>query len=177
MKRHFRGREFTFPLLWVGLFGLAFGAQAQAPPSGVLVGPTIVASLRNAADATRDQGLVVRSTADAWARHANAANYRSDQLHADFRTLQLQFVALRERFVWMGNLALEANRPQAGNALAELDAGLNLIEELVLFLREHITAGTLDRITLVRTCRTFEDVMRQWDQELRRSCSRMGIAL
>ena len=168
--------------LWWAAFTFAFfavtpGVWTQVPPDGVVVGPTMVASLRNAGAATRDQALIVRSTANRWARQANSVNYRVDLLLSDFHSMLLQYQMLRERFNWMASLALQANRPYAGNALAELDAGLNIIEEMMLFLDQQIGAGILDRATLVRTCLTFEDVMRQWEQELRRSCSRMGIAL
>ena len=89
----------------------------------------------------------------------------------------LQYHGLRERFNWMGSLALEANRPYANNALAELDAGLNIIEELLVFLDQQFRAGGLDHATLARTCGTLADVVRQWEQEFKRSTSRMGIAL
>ena len=58
----------------------AAGTFAQMPPPGVLVGPTVTASLRNAADATREQATIVRTTANTWARRANVVNYRGDQL-------------------------------------------------------------------------------------------------
>jgi hypothetical protein len=100
-----------------------------------------------------------------------------DQFQADFRTLQFQFQALRDRFNWMASLAVQSSRPQVHNALAELDAGLNIISELFVFLDEHFTAGTLDRATHVRTCRTLEDVMRQWEGELRRNGALFGATL
>ena len=149
----------------------------QVAPPGVLVGPTLAASLRNAALATRDQAVAVQNTANNWARRANSAHYRAENLEADIRTMYLQYHGLRERFNWMGSLALEANRPHANNALAELDAGLNIIEELLVFLNQQFTAGNLDRTTFVRTCGTLADVVRQWDQEFKKSSSRMGIAL
>ena len=61
------------------------------------------------------------------------------------------------------------------NVLAELDAGLNIIEELLIFLNQQFTAGSLDQATLVRTTGTLADVMGQWEQELKRSNSRMGL--
>jgi len=72
---------------------------------------------------------------------------------------------------------LESKKPNASNALAELDAGLNIIEELLVFLDQQFNAGNLDHSTLVRTSGTLADVMGQWGQEFKRSSSRMGIAL
>jgi len=159
----------------LSLFALAPGVFTQVPPSGVLVGPNLTSSLRNAAAATREQATVVRITANTWARRANTVNYRVENLVTDLHSAQLQYQALRERFNWMASLALEARRPYANNTLAELDAGLNIIEELLFFLDQQIAAGSLDRATLVRTCGTLEEVMRQWEQEFRRSSARMGV--
>lgn len=172
-KRRIICASITAAILAVVL--LALDARAQVPPSGVLVGPTLTASLRNAATATRDQALAVRRTANTWSRNANSATYRVDLLMTDFHTAQLQFHALRERFIWTGNLALQANRPYAANVLAELEASLNIIEELLFFLDQHIRDGTLDRATLVRVCQTLESAMRQWEQEFKRGTSRMGV--
>lgn len=175
-------KESRARLLWIfatviTLFTIAPGARTQVPPPGVLVGPTLAASVRNAAAATRDQAGVVAITASTCARNASSANYRIDQFMADFHTMQLQFQALQERFNWLSYLAVQLNRPQAHNALAELGAGLNIISELFAFLDQRFTAGTLDRATHARICRTLEDVMRDWERELRKGVSRMGVAL
>jgi hypothetical protein len=66
----------------------------QVAPPGVLVGPTLAASLRNAAAATKDQAIAVQSTALNWARRASSAHYRAENLEADIRTMYLQFHGL-----------------------------------------------------------------------------------
>ena len=156
-------------------FLTASSGWTQVPPAGVSVGQTPDASLRNAAAATKDQAMAVQSTAQNWARRASSENYRIENFQADLRTLQLEFLGLRERFNWMESLALRSNRPYAENALAELGAGLNIIEEQFAFLNQQFSAGNLDRATLVRTCRTLQDVTGEWEQELHRSSSRMGL--
>ena len=150
------------------------GVWTQVPPVGALVGPTPSASVKNAADATRDQAAQVRNTANTWAGRARSASYQSQNLASDLSNMQFQYGLLRDKFNWLASMAQQAGRPQAQNALAELDAGLNIIAELFHFLDEQIRSGTLDRDTLVRTCRTFEDVMREWELELRKSRSRIG---
>jgi hypothetical protein len=92
----------------------------------------------------------------------------------DYRTMQFQFERLRQRFNWMGNLALQMDLPYARNALAELDSGLTIISELFIFIDNQHATGTLDRATLVRTCRAFENSLELWEDELRKACSRMG---
>ncbi len=149
----------------------------RVPPAGVLVGPTRGSSFLNAADATGDQARAVGAAANKWARHANSANYRVDLYPDDARVLRLRFQVLRERFNWMVSLTMESNPPQAINALTELDAGLNIIEELLLFLDQQFQEGSLDRATLVRTCKTLEDLMHAWESDLRRNSPRVGLAL
>ena len=173
-----RTRSFWFATAVLAFFFIATSSVwTQMAPSGVLVGPTLSASLRNAAVATKDQAVAVQATANNWARRANSAYYRVENFQPDIRTMYLQFRTLRERFNWMGGLALESKKPNASNALAELDAGLNIIEELLVFLDQQFNAGNLDHSTLVRTSGTLADVMGQWGQEFKRSSSRMGIAL
>ena len=131
--------------------------------------------MRNAATATRSQAEAMETTAQNWARQASSAYYRNDLFLSDFRTAQLQFNALHERFNWMGDLALQMDRPYAQTTLAELEAGLRIIAELLTFLQQQYASGNLDQATLVRTCRTFQNVTGEWRGELRRGCSRMGL--
>ena len=85
------------------------------------------------------------------------------------------FQALRAQFNEMGSIALQLGRPRASNAVVELDAGLNIIAELFPFLESQFNLGTLDRNTIVRTCRSLEDAMREWERELKKNSSRMGL--
>jgi len=145
------------------------------PPQPALTGPTLGANLRSAAAATQQQAEIVRRGAADWGRRANAAGYSMPQLQQDFANMQFQFQALRQQFNVLGNLALQLGRPRASNAAAELDAGLNTIEELFTFLQNQYNAGTLDRRTIVRTCSAFADAMNVWAQELQKNTSRLGL--
>jgi hypothetical protein len=155
------------------------GAWTQYPfptaPAPALTGSSLGTDLRNAVAATQAQAAVVRKGAGDWGRAANRATYGPSLLQQDFATMQLQFQNLRTQFNWAGSLALQLGRPNANNAVAELDAGLNVIAELFTFLQTQYTAGTLDRNTLVRTARAFEEAMREWERELRKSTSRLGL--
>ena len=173
--RRNRVRIVILSVVICGCVVLSPGVRTQTPPPGVMIGTTLSASLRNAATATRSQADVVAAAAQAWARQASSAHYRDDLFLSDFRTIQLQFQALHERFNWMGNLALQANRPYAQNTLAELEAGLNIVHEQLVFIEQQYVAGNLDQATLVRTCKTFQELIGEWDNELRRGCSRMGV--
>jgi len=159
-------------------FGMTPGGLTQypwAPPPPALTGPTLGASLRNAAAATLAQAENVRRMADDWARRASSGGYNGDQFQRDFGTLHFQFQMLRDQFNGLGSLALQLGNPRADNAVAELDAGLNIIAELSDFLAGQFQAGSLDRQTITRTCTAFADAMGEWQRELRKNSSRLGF--
>ena len=176
-----RAKNVTLAVVALSLLGVAPVAWTQywgtPPPPGppAPVGSTLGTNLRNAAAATQTQAAMVRKGASDWGRRANSGTYGVGQLQQDYQSLQYQFQLLREQFNWLGSLALQVGRPRANNAVAELDAGLNIIGELFTFLSNQFDAGTLDRQTIIRTCRAFEDTMREWERELKKNSSRMGV--
>jgi hypothetical protein len=155
---------------------LSLDAWTQYPtPPPPMTGPTVGASLRNAATATQTQAALVRKAAYDWGRRAVWSTYQVQQFQNDFNNMQLQFQSLRTQFNWVASYAAQTGRPQASNAVAELDAGLNVIAELFTFLQGQFNAGTLDRNTIVRTCRAFEEAMRQWERELKKNDARLSL--
>ena len=154
------------------------GARTQYPLNPqppALTGSTLGTNLRNAVSAIETQAGIVRRSANDWGRRANSGSYDGAYFQQDLGTLQLQFQVLREQFNWLATLALQLGRPRANNSVAELGAGLNIIAELFTFLGTQFTAGTLDRQTIVRTCRAFEDAVREWERELKKNSSRLGL--
>ena len=173
-----RTRRTLLAAIVLALLGVTPGARTQylgPPQPPALVGPTLGASLRNAAAATHAQAGMVRKGANDWGRRASSGSYNAAQFQQDFATAQFQFRMLREQFNGLGSLALQLGRPNANNAVAELDAGLNIITELFTFLQNQFNAGTLDHQTIVRTCRALEDAMREWERELKKNSSRIGL--
>ncbi len=161
------------------VFGVTPGAWTQypwtPPPPTALTGPTLGASLRNATAATLSQADNVIRLADDWARRTSSGGYTVDQFQRDLGTLTSQFQMLRNQFNGLGSLALQLNSPRANNAVAELDAGLNIIAELSDFLASQFQAGSLDRQTITRTCNAFAAAMVEWQRELRKNSSRLGL--
>ena len=161
-------------LLLVALLWPHAYPQAQYPGPG-LTGSTSGENLRHAATATQLQASVLRREIESWHRRAASANYTESNLLLDLNSIPWQFQILRNQFNAFGQLVLQLGRPAANNALAELDAGLTIIEELLVFLDERYAAGTLDRGTVERTARTFASVMGQWDQQFQRSTARLNL--
>ena len=179
----------TVPLLRLGarcliaaslVWFIAAGAGARtqdpfAPQPPALVGPTPGATLRNAGAATLTQAGIVRNAASAWGRRANSGIYRAEHFEQDYTYVLSQYQGLRNQFSWLASLTAQNGPARAQNAVAELDAGLNVIAELFSFLQGQYAAGTLDRNTIVRTTRSFEDAMKEWERELRKNNSRLGF--
>jgi hypothetical protein len=151
-------------------------ASLTTIPTGWAQSPALGTNLRQAAASTRTQADIVTRAAENWSRRANSASYNVGQFQNDFANIQMQFQGLREQFNWVGGLARQLGRARADNAVAELDAGLSVIAELFTFLQNQFSAGTLDRNTIVRTARAFEDAMRVWQREFVRCSSRLGVA-
>ena len=157
---------------------LLFSGTAPVGQSQQFVtGATAGATLRNSASATLTQASVVIQAANDWGRRANGAGYGAGNFQQDYANAELQFMVLRQQFNTLGTLALQLGRPRANNAVAELDAGLTTIAELFTFLQNQFSTGTLDSRTIVRTCRAFEDAMKEWQRELKRNSGRLDFAL
>jgi hypothetical protein len=168
-----RFHRHVLPLLLVALLTPEPHGRAQNP--GALAGSTLGQNLRNAAAATRNQAATLVSATDNWRRRADSVNYTDAQFQQDMAIIQSHFQQLRVQFNWLGQLALQLGRPNADNAVAELDAGLNIIAEPLLFLGHQYAAGTLDRATVARMARVFQSAIQEWEQELKKDSSRLGV--
>jgi hypothetical protein len=124
---------------------------------------------------TQVQSGVVSRTAYDWRRRANAGTYPLRDFGKDFSQMQFEFNSLRQLLHWMGSLAIQVNSPAFDNAVAELDAGLRLISESLVFLENQAALGTLNRATILRTCRVLEQVTKEWERELWRIRSQFGL--
>ena len=146
---------------------------AFSPP---LAGSTLGASLRNAANATQTQLAGLRSATENWCRRAQSVGYNDPQFRQDYDNVLWNFQGLRSQFNYLAQLALQLGRSRAANAVAELDAGLNIIAEIFAFLEEEYAAGTLDRATILRAARLFQRAIREWETDFRKNSSRLGLA-
>jgi len=140
-----------------------------------LAGSSIGQSLRNAATVTYDQSAGLRIAVDNWTRRARAGVYSDANFCHDYATALGRFVTLRTQFNYAAELALQLGRPDVNNAVAELDEGLDIIVETFAFLQEQYNAGTLDRVTVVRTTEALQKALREWEYNLRGNGSRLGL--
>ena len=161
----------TTLVLLVSLHAPQTFGQLQPP----LVGSTPGQSLRNAAALTYNESAQMRMFVDHWSGRARSGIYTDTNLRHDYANALGRFATLQTQFNYVAELALQLGRPRADNAVAELDAGLAKIFELFEFLRDKYDAGTLDRANLLRTTAALQEVLREWERELRRNGSRLGV--
>jgi hypothetical protein len=152
---------------------LAAQVVPGAPPPFVQ-GPTFSATLRNAAQATSVQARVTRQAAVDMGRRARSAGYQMQTFSADYQNLLFQFQGLRSTFNLLGEMVLQLQQPRAANAVAELDAGLNIIADAFTPVQQEVQADTVNRDTVVHMCRVLDRVLFEWDKELKKSSMRLG---
>ena len=140
-----------------------------------LAGSTPAQSLRNAATLTLSQSSALRTFVENWSGRARAGIYTDANFRHDYATALGRFAVLRTQFNYAAELALQLGRPGANNAVADLDEGLGTVLELFAFLQEQYNAGTLDRVSLLRTTGALQKALREWEYELRRDGSRLGV--
>lgn len=163
------------PLITVVLLVCLHVPQTFGQLQPALVGSTLGQNLRNAAALTYNESAQMRMFVDHWSGRARAGIYTDAKFRHDYATALGRFATLRTQFNYVAELALQLGRPRADNAVAELDAGLAKILELFEFLRDEYNAGTLDRTTLLRTTAALQKALREWERELRRNGSRLGV--
>jgi hypothetical protein len=140
------------------LLFMAPGARTQYPypyaypavPTPALTGPTVRDSVRNAVTATSTQAewLVNLPMIGAGERCGLPTPTHS----SNSITATCWGTSNPPHPVQCGGLlGAQLGQARSDNAVAELDAGLNMIAELFTFLQTQYNAGTLDNKTVVRT--------------------------
>ena len=166
--------------LWLVLAPLPATAQAVSPwpasmPLPFLQGPTLGTTLRNGAQAASDQARRTAQCAKEMGYRARSAGYQMQNLWTDYQNLEVQFQNLRATFNAVGELALQLQSPRAANAAAELQAGLDIISEAFTPVQQEIQASTLNRDTVLRMCEVLNEALMEWQKELKRCSSRLGL--
>jgi hypothetical protein len=165
--------------------GLAFAplpalAQVFAPwvnggPLPFLQGPNLGDTLRNGAQMASDQSRITAQFAKEMSQRARSAGYQMQNFVADYQNLDYQFQNLRFTFNALEQQALQLQTPRAANAAAELESGLNIIAEAFIPMQEDIQAGMFNPDTIQRMCGALNEALLEWQRELKRCSSRLGV--
>ena len=166
--------------LWLAIAPLPATAQAVSPgPAGMpppfLQGPTLADTLRNGVQTASDQSRFTAQFAKDMGQRARGVAYQVQNLWNDYKNLEIQFQNLRTTFHAVAELALQLQSARAANAAAELEAGLNIISEAFTPMQQDIQAGTFNPDTIQRMCGALNEALLEWQKELKRCSSRLGM--
>jgi hypothetical protein len=166
--------------LWLALAPLRAPAQWGAPwgggqPLPFLQGPTLADTLRNGAKMASDQSRQAAQFARDMGQRARSPGYLMQNLWTDYQNLEFQFQKLCATFNALEELTLQLQSHRAVNAAAELQAGLNIISEAFAPVQQEMQAGTLNRDTVLRMCQVMNEALLEWQKELKKCSSRLGV--
>lgn len=171
-------------IVWIAL-GLAVAprpATAQlvapwnaAPPLPFLQGPDLASTLRNGVQMASDLSRFTAQTATDVGRRARSPGYLMQNLAADYQNLLFQFQNLQNTFRAVAGVARQLQSARAANAAAELEAGLNIISEAFGPVQQELQAGKGNRDTVVRMCQVLNEALLEWQKELKKCSSRLGV--
>ncbi|HKQ39719.1 MAG TPA: hypothetical protein VJ063_16700 [Verrucomicrobiae bacterium] len=147
----------------------------SGPPPTALVGSTLGQNLRNGAFTMQNQLKLLRTSTDSWVQRAQSFDYDDKDFRRDYDNISFHFHNFRTQFDYVGGLALGLGQPRADTTVAELETGLDIIQELFVFLSDEYNSGRLDRPTVARTARIFQKAIREWEHQARKNGSRIGV--
>ncbi len=128
--------------------------------------PTTPAAQRNAMNAVRNQ-------VD-WLQNATrtAANFGPQ---GGSQNLWQQFQSLRGAYAEFKQTLSPQQLNQGANSLAEIDAGLDIIQQAFSNYEEDLAGGRPATTALRDLCQVLREGSRVWWQELNRCCSRLRV--
>jgi hypothetical protein len=127
--------------------------------------PTTPDTQRNALNAVRSQvNWLQNATRTASSYGANGVG----SVWQHFQALRGSYAAFKQ--------TLNPNQLAAGaNSLAELDAGLDIIQEAFANYQDDVAAGQLAGSALRNMCQVLREGSSLWLQELNKTCSRLRV--
>jgi hypothetical protein len=148
----------SLALSWVSVVG----AQAQWSEA-----PTTPTAQRNALNLVLNQVNWFQNSTRTATSYAGSGGY--GLLLQQFQTVRDQYAALK------GTLTPQ-QLTSGGGQLAELDAGLDIIQQAFTDYQAHVGNGQPSHAALANMCRVLNEALGVWAQELKQDCpqSRVG---
>ena len=138
---------------------LSFGQWPFGP------GPVTPQAQRNALTALRSQIKFFQNTT------RTAPNYGP----VGYDNVLSQFEALRGSYHGLKQTLNPSQLQKGANALAELDAGLDIINEAFTNYQNDVAAGREGRTALRDMCEVLREAVQVWAQELEKTSSRLRV--
>ena len=163
MKRYLRRGTFIIAAYLAGVLILSPALSFAQWPLGP--GPVTPQAQRNALGALRSQIKSFQNNT------RTAPNYGP----SGYDNVLSQFEALRGAYQGLKHTLNPSQLQKGANALAELDAGLDIINEAFTNYQNDLAAGREARRALREMCDVSREAIQVWAQELEKTCSRLRV--
>jgi hypothetical protein len=105
----------------------------------------------------------------------NATRTASSQPNNGYGMLSQQFQAVRNQYAGFKSTLAPQNWNNGANQLAELDAGLDIIQEAFTDYQTGVANGQSTYTALANMCRVLNEAMGVWAQEFKADCRQMRV--
>jgi hypothetical protein len=136
-------------------------AQAQLP----FAPPTTPMAQRNALNLVLNQVT--------WLQ--NATRTAPAYSGGGYGILVQQFQAVRDQYSGLKSTLTPQQLTSGANQLAELDAGLEIIQEAFTDYQTAVANGQSSRTALANMCRVLNEAIRVWTRELKQTCRQLRV--
>ena len=105
----------------------------------------------------------------------NATRTASSQPNNGYGMLTQQLQAVRDQYAGFKTTLAPQNWNNGANQLAELDAGLDIIQEAFTDYQTGVANGQSAYTALANLCRVMNEAMGVWAQEFKADCRQMRV--
>ena len=105
----------------------------------------------------------------------NATRTASASTGGGYGMLVQQFQAVRNQYSALKNTLSPQQLAAGANQLAELDAGLDILQEAFTDYRTAVANGQSSSTALANMCQVLNEASRVWAQELKQDCRQLQI--
>ena len=105
----------------------------------------------------------------------NATRSASSQANSGYGLLTQQFQAVRDQYAGFKSTLNPQQLSYGANQLAELDAGLDIIQEAFADYQAGVANGQSAYTALANMCRVLNEAIGVWAQEFKQNCRQLKV--
>ena len=105
----------------------------------------------------------------------NATRTASAQANSGYGLLMQQFQAVRDQYAGFKSTLTPQQLSAGANLLAELDAGLDIIQEAFTDYQAAVSNGQSIHSALTNLCGVLNEASRVWGQEFKQDCRQLRV--
>jgi hypothetical protein len=151
------GLSVILAVLWAS----GLDAQAQLP----FAAPTNPMAQRNSLNLVLNQVSLFQNATRTASAHAGGG----------YGMLVQQFQAVRNQYGALKNTLTPPQLAAGANQLAELDAGLDILQEAFTDYQAAVANGQSSSTALANMCQVLNEASRVWAQELKQDCRQLQV--